>query len=114
MSLGSELPMEISVEDTHQLLNEDPNVVLLDCREAAEYETAKIEGSTLIPMSGIQQRLEEARALSDRRVIVHCHHGGRSLRVAEWLISQGFPQVQNMTGGIDAWSLQVDSTIPRY
>ncbi|MEZ6116128.1 MAG: rhodanese-like domain-containing protein [Pirellulaceae bacterium] len=47
-------------------------------------------------------------------IVVHCHHGGRSLRVTEWLLAQGFPNVQNMTGGIDAWSEQIDPTVPKY
>lgn len=114
MSSGSELPIEISVADTAKLLAEDSNVVLLDCREAAEYETAKIEGSTLIPMSEIQQRIDEVRELSQERIVVHCHHGGRSLRVTQWLRSQGLADVQNMTGGIDTWSLEIDTNVPRY
>ena len=114
MSSGSELPIEISVEDTSQSLKDNSAFVLLDCREPDEYETAKIEGSILIPMSGIQQRLEEVREMSDKHIVVHCHHGGRSLRVVNWLRGQGLQSVQNMTGGIDAWSQQIDTNVPRY
>jgi rhodanese-related sulfurtransferase len=45
---------------------------------------------------------------------VHCHHGGRSLRVTQFLRQRGFAQAQNMAGGIDAWSLRIDPTVPRY
>jgi rhodanese-related sulfurtransferase len=50
----------------------------------------------------------------DRRIVVHCHHGGRSLRVANWLRGQGFEQAQSMAGGIDAWSTEIDPAVPRY
>ncbi|MFP6674318.1 MAG: rhodanese-like domain-containing protein [Pirellulaceae bacterium] len=114
MSLGSGLPLEISVEQTQQVLADDDALVLLDCREQDEYNTAKIEAATLIPMSEIQQRIVEVRAMADKRIVVHCHHGGRSLQVAQWLLSQGFQRVQNMTGGIDAWSQRIDPNVPRY
>ena len=114
MSSGSELPVEISVEETSQLLRDDSSVILLDCREPDEYQTAKIERSTLIPMSEIQQRVDEVSELAKQRIVVHCHHGGRSLRVTQWLRGQGFADVQNMTGGIDAWSQQIDDGVPRY
>ena len=50
----------------------------------------------------------------DTPIVVHCHHGGRSQRVMQFLRQQGFDQAQNMAGGIDAWSLEIDSSIPRY
>ena len=86
----------------------------LDCREPSEDDAAHIEGSQLIPMREFPGRLAELEALRNSRIVVHCHHGGRSLRVTQWLREQGFPNVQNMTGGIDAWSLQVDPSVPRY
>ena len=64
-------------------------------------------------MREVPARLAE---LGDKagRIIVHCHHGGRSLRVTNYLRQQGFSQAQNMSGGIDAWSLEVDPAVPRY
>ena len=50
----------------------------------------------------------------DERLVVHCHHGGRSQRVTHYLRQQGFSQAQNMSGGIDDWSLKVDPAVPRY
>ena len=97
-----------------QLLDEQADFVLLDCREQDEYETARIDGSMLIPMSELVERVTELEPLSEKHIVVHCHHGGRSLRVTNWRRAQGFQQTQNMTGGIDAWSLEVDSTVPRY
>ncbi len=87
---------------------------LIDCREAAEHATAKIDGATLMPMSLWPPSAEQLEALQGTHVVVHCHHGGRSLRIAQWFRQNGFPDAQSMAGGIDAWSQNVDSTIPRY
>ncbi len=86
----------------------------LDCREPDEYETAAIPGATLLPMSELRERLEELEPHRDRRIVVHCHHGGRSLQVAQFLRRNGFEQAQSMAGGIDQWSQQIDPSIPRY
>lgn len=90
--------------------------VLLDVREPAEWQLASIqpEGAELLqmPMQTIPLRLAELDA--DRPVAVLCHHGGRSMQVAMFLARQGFEHVANVAGGIDAWSLHVDSSVPRY
>ena len=65
-------------------------------------------------MREIPSRVGELGGKEAGRVVVHCHPGGRSLRVTQYLRQQGFTQVQNMAGGIDAWSQQVDSSVPRY
>lgn len=88
--------------------------LLLDVREPDEYATARIEGSELIPMSQLGERLTELEPHRSAHIIVHCHHGIRSLQVAQALRSRGFAKVQSMAGGIDQWSLQVDPGIPRY
>ena len=110
----AELPIDIDVVSVKNMLDANEPFLLLDCREPGEYATASIAGSTLIPMKEIQARVGEITDKKDSRIVVHCHHGGRSLRVTQWLRSQGFSQVQNMAGGIDAWSLQVDPSVPRY
>jgi rhodanese-related sulfurtransferase len=66
-----------------------------------------------IPMREIPSRLSELGA-KEGHIVVHCHHGGRSLRVTQFLRQQGFEQAQNMAGGIDAWSVEVDAAVPRY
>jgi rhodanese-related sulfurtransferase len=108
------LPIEVDVTTVKQLLDSGDDFTLLDCREPSEYETARIDGAKLIPMREIPGRLAELEPLRNSRIVVHCHHGGRSLRVTHWLREQGFPNVQNMTGGIDAWSQIVDPKVPRY
>jgi rhodanese-related sulfurtransferase len=91
----------------------DP-LVLLDCRERDEYELVRIAAATLVPMSELPQRVGELDALRTAEVVVYCHHGVRSRRVANWLRSQGFARVQSLAGGIDRWSQEIDSALPRY
>ena len=88
--------------------------LLLDCRTPEEYAIAKIDGAVLIPMQEIAERLAELEPWRDKPIIVHCHHGVRSLRVTHWLREKGFSLAQSMMGGIEAWSLDVDPAVPRY
>ncbi len=111
---ADELPIETDVATVAALQNSGDDFLLLDVREPSEYETAKIEGSVLIPMGEILDRLDELQSHQDRLIVVHCHHGGRSMRVTEALRNRGFAKVQNMAGGIDQWSLEIDAAVPRY
>ncbi|MDA0833062.1 MAG: rhodanese-like domain-containing protein [Planctomycetota bacterium] len=88
--------------------------LFVDCREADEYATAHIEGTVLIPMSEIDTRVGELETQKNDEIIVHCHHGGRSLRVAHWLAEKGFTNVKSMAGGIDQWASEIDPSIQRY
>ncbi len=108
------IPLEIDVHAVHALRQSQADFLLLDCREPDEWNAAHIAGATLIPMGSIPQSIEQLVPYRDKRIVVHCHHGGRSLQVTEWLRKQGFDQAQNMTGGIDAWTLQIDPQVPRY
>jgi rhodanese-related sulfurtransferase len=87
-------------------------VVLLDVREHDELALAAVNGALHIPMRDVPARLAELDA--DKPVVVMCHSGGRSRRVAEFLAANGFATVFNLKGGIDSWSTQLDSQIPRY
>lgn len=111
---NQQVPIEVNVQQVKSLLDEGQEFVFIDCREPAEYETAKIEGTSLIPMSEMQDRIAELEELKEKHIVVHCHHGGRSMRVTQWLRGQDFQQVQNMAGGIDAWSQEIDDSVPRY
>jgi len=88
------------------------SVVLLDVRELDELEAAAVSEALHIPMREIPARLVEL----DRTVplVVMCHSGGRSRRVAEFLLGNGFSNVFNLRGGIDAWSTEIDPQVPRY
>jgi rhodanese-related sulfurtransferase len=87
-------------------------MVLLDVRERWEYAVAHIPGSILIPLSELSRRLSEIDPLDE--IVTVCHHGIRSASAQSILIEAGFLDVKNMTGGIDAYSLTADPTIPRY
>lgn len=89
-----------------------PRPLLLDVRENWEFETCKIEGSTQIVMNTIPARIEELD--EEAEIVCICHHGARSMQVAAFLERNGFTRVTNLTGGIHAWALQVDSTMPKY
>ena len=114
MSDQPELPVEVDVTTVNAMRQQGESFLLLDVREENEYEIARIEGSLLIPMSQLRIRLTELEPHQQSRIIVHCHHGGRSMQVTQALRDQGFTSVQNMAGGIDDWSLQIDSEVARY
>ncbi|ATQ74940.1 MULTISPECIES: rhodanese-like domain-containing protein [Massilia] len=89
-----------------------PRPLLLDVRENWEFETCKIEGSTQIPMNTIPARIEELD--EEAEIVCICHHGARSMQVAAFLERNGFTNMTNLTGGIHAWAVQVDGSMPKY
>lgn len=89
-----------------------PRPLLLDVREPWEFDTCRIEGATLIPMSSIPARIEELDEEAD--IVCICHHGARSMQVAAFLERNGFGKTFNLTGGVHAWALQVDPSMPKY
>ena len=111
---SSDTPVEINVQSVKSLLDSGDELLLIDCREVAENQHCRIEGSQLIPMNETPDRLSEIEAHADKPVVVHCHHGGRSLQVVNWLRANGVEHAQNMTGGIEAWSNEIDPSVPRY
>ena len=86
--------------------------LLLDVREPDEYDIAKIEGSILIPLSDWEAGIEKIDRNAD--IVVNCKMGGRSANAQGWMLENGYTKVLNMTGGITAWSNDVDSSIPIY
>jgi len=106
--------MEISCEAVQAKRLRGDSFLLLDCREQDEWDFCHIDGAILIPMSELQTRVPELEPHRDAEIIVHCHHGVRSLRVSMWLQQQGFEQAASMSGGIEEWSLNVDDCVPRY
>ena len=109
-----EFPIEIDCQAVSKKLQADHDFVLLDCREADEFAIVHISGAKLLPMSELAARVSELEALRNREIVVHCHHGGRSLKVAHWLRAQGFAKARSMTGGIDAWAIEINPSLPRY
>lgn len=86
--------------------------LLLDVRENWEFETCHIAGSTQIPMHLVPIRVGELD--DDQEVVCICHHGVRSMQVAAFLERNGFNNITNLSGGIHAWAVQVDSSMPKY
>ena len=103
---------EISVEELKARRDRGENPLVLDVREAWELQLAQIPGVVHVPMNEVPARLTEFS--KDAETIVMCHAGSRSMRVAQFLVKQGFTNVANLAGGISAWSESVDATVPRY
>lgn len=103
---------QLSVIELKEKIDRHEALLLLDVREPFEFQCAHIAGSVLIPLNQIPQRLGELDA--DQDIIVICHHGMRSQQAAAYLDCSGFKNVTNLQGGIDAWSRECDSSVPRY
>lgn len=102
----------ITPRDLKARLDKGDKLVLLDVREPWEHSLAKIEGSILIPLGTLPQSLDKLDRQAE--IIAYCHHGMRSADATGFLLQQGFTNVKNLVGGIDAWSVQVDPSVPRY
>jgi rhodanese-related sulfurtransferase len=108
------LPFEISVVDYAALRGTPQAPILLDVREPEEYAIAQIPGSILLPLGEITTKARLVLPDLSAHIVVHCHHGMRSARAAEYFIKIGYSQIQNLTGGIDAWSAEIDPSVPAY
>lgn len=109
----TDTPIEITVQETRRLLDETPAAVLLiDVREPFERDICKIDGAEAIPMRQIPENLDSLP--HDRHLLIHCHHGGRSMRLTQYLRANGFERVSNVAGGIDAWALEIQPGMARY
>ena len=102
----------ISPTELKSRLDKGDQLVLLDVREQWEFDLAQLNGSTLIPLATLPQSLDKLKR--DAEIVAICHHGMRSADATNFLLQQGFSNVKNLVGGIDAWSAQVDRSVPRY
>ncbi|MDY7020612.1 MAG: rhodanese-like domain-containing protein [Cyanobacteriota bacterium] len=108
---------EITVEELgHRLQAGSETLQLVDVREPEEVEIAEVEGFINLPLSEFNQWSDQIHSHLDleKETLVMCHHGMRSAQMCYWLMRQGFTNVKNIRGGIDAYSVLVDSDIPRY
>lgn len=103
---------EMTVTDLKTAMDAKTELFLLDVREPFERDIAAIKGSTLIPLGELESRLSELPR--DRKIAVHCKLGGRSAKAVGLLREKGFTDVWNVTGGIHAWSQEIDPAIPVY
>jgi rhodanese-related sulfurtransferase len=104
--------LEIMPIEVKQRLDKGEKLLLIDVREPHEHAICNIAGAVLIPMGTIPANLQKLDV--DEDVICFCHHGMRSLDVANWLRSRGVGSAKSMAGGIDRWSLEIDPKVPRY
>lgn len=108
---------QISVEKLAvRLADRDPLLQLIDVREPQEVDIAYIEGFHVLPLSQFDQWVSqiETRFNPEAETLVICHHGIRSAQMCQWLAQNGFTNVKNIAGGIDAYSVVVDPTVSRY
>lgn len=109
---------QISAQELSRRLTETSpeKLQLVDVREAPEVAIASIAGFELFPLSEFAEWSGEITTRLDphAETLVLCHHGVRSAQMCQWLITQGFTNVKNITGGIEAYSVLVDPKIPRY
>ncbi len=101
----------MTVNELKEKLDKKEAIEILDVRERDEFKFSNI-GGTHIPLSEFAQRYQELAP--EKNWAVLCHHGMRSAQAVAFLRNQGFKNVQNISGGIEAWSVQIDSKIPRY
>lgn len=109
--------LQISVEELANYLADVPEgLQLVDVREQEEIAIAHLEGFKNFPLSEFNSWSEDIqnRLDPDAETLVLCHHGIRSAQMCQWLIGQGFTNVKNIVGGIDAYSIVVDRQVPRY
>ena len=107
--------MEISPQEVKQRLDAGEKLHLIDVREPHEFAIAKIPGGELVPMRTVPMSLAQLQErASQGPLVVFCHHGMRSLNVVQWLRGQGLDSAVSMSGGIDAWSREIDPAVPRY
>ncbi len=103
---------EITARAASSAKKNNPRVILVDVREAGELSICHIDGALHIPLGEIPNQYNRLKAGDE--IVTFCHHGMRSMRAAKFLKEQGYTNVKSMKGGIDAWSTDVDSTVPRY
>jgi len=105
---------EISVEDLSQRLERGERPLLVDVRQPWEHELSRLPDSLLLPLGELTSRAAEVQPAPGQLVVCYCHHGVRSLHAVELLSRAGLLGAVSLAGGIEAWSLQIDPSVPRY
>ncbi|MHB1867990.1 MAG: molybdopterin-synthase adenylyltransferase MoeB [Nitrososphaerales archaeon] len=105
--VASVMPMQLNQE-----MKDGKKVLLLDVREPHEWDIVHINGAKLIPLGQLPERVSELDSADE--IVPYCHTGGRSARATDFLRGIGYKRVRNLEGGIEAWAVEVDSSLPRY
>lgn len=103
---------EINVVDLEKKITHNENFVLLDVRTPDEYTLTHIKKSVHIPLDTLDKECNKLE--KNKEIVVYCHHGVRSLKATKILLDHGFLNVRSLSGGIHAWSTQVDPSLPIY
>ncbi|TPW17452.1 MAG: Dinucleotide-utilizing enzymes involved in molybdopterin and thiamine biosynthesis family 2 [bacterium] len=107
-----EAEFEIAPTELKARMDRGDRLVIVDVREPHEFEISRIGGSRLIPLGQIPERMHELSSADE--IILHCKAGLRSAKALAILRQAGFSRLKNLTGGIDRWAQEVDTTLPRY
>lgn len=102
----------LSAAEVKAILDKGEEIKFIDVREKWEHDYSRIDGADLVPLGTFVAHSHNLD--KDEKIIIYCHHGNRSFSACHYLVNNGFSNVYNLDGGIDAWSLEVDSTVPRY
>lgn len=108
------MAQEITSRELAKQIANGKAIRLIDVRQVAEHQLAKLPDSVLIPLNELPGRAAEITMDPAILTVVYCHHGVRSQRAAEYLLRLGHTNVRSLAGGIDAWSCEVDPSVPRY
>ena len=103
---------EISVHELKQKRDRNEPILLLDVREQDEYEIVHLDDALLIPVNELPQQVHQLDR--DSEIVIHCHTGMRSMYAAAYLYQLGYRNVKSLTGGIDQWAVEIDSSLNRY
>ena len=103
---------DITVEELKQMLDRKDDFLLVDVRNPDEFAVCKITGSKKLPLPKFPDQFNELP--KDKLVVLHCHHGGRSMRALQFLRAQGYTKLKNVAGGISAWAERIDTNLPQY
>lgn len=106
--------MAYTVDELREKQARGDEFLLVDVRTAEELAIASVDGARHLPLDEISMRAEEIADWKEKEVVCMCHHGMRSARAQQILLSAGFTQVRNLTGGIHAWSVHIDPSVPQY
>ncbi len=104
--------IQIAPAEMKARMDRGENLVLVDVREPWEYQLCRIEGAKLVPLGSLAANVNGLLGVDE--VICYCHHGVRSFDAATWLRFQGIEKAKSLAGGIERWSMEIDSQVPRY
>ncbi len=110
--LSGKNDLQLHPADLKERIDSGDDLVILDVRENWEHSRVRIPNAIHIPLGQLSQKLSEIDPAKE--VVVYCHHGMRSLQACHFLKKMGFEKVKNLHGGIDAYALHVDRSLPRY